>query len=500
MPAYVLALDQGTSSSRALIFDEAGAVRASAAREFPQVFPRAGWVEHDPEAIWTSQLEAAREALARAGLEPGEISAIGIANQRETAILWDRMTGRPISNAIVWQCRRTTPLCEALTASGAGPEIQRRSGLVLDAYFSGTKVRWLLDNIPGARQAAEAGRLAFGTVDSWLIWRLTCGREHLTDLTNACRTMLFNIHTLDWDDELLRLLDIPRSLLPEPRLSSGGFGQTDSAVFGASVPIAGVAGDQQAALFGQACFGEGMAKNTYGTGCFLLLNTGSEARLSRAGLLTTIGIATPAGVRYALEGSVFVAGAAVQWLRDGLGLIGSAAESETLAAQVESSDGVYIVPAFAGLGAPYWDMRARGAILGLTRGTTAAHLARATLEAIALQTCDVIDAMQAESGVRLTELKVDGGATANDLLMQIQADVLGAAVLRPEVAETTALGAAYLAGLAVGIWSGEAEIASLWRASRRFEPSLSPESRQRLYHGWKRAVDRSRAWAEDDSG
>ncbi|HVC30057.1 MAG TPA: glycerol kinase GlpK, partial [Steroidobacteraceae bacterium] len=382
---------------------------------------------------------------------------------------------------------------------GAAPEIQQRSGLVLDAYFSGSKVRWLLDNIPGAREAAEAGRLAFGTVDSWLIWRLTGGREHLTDLTNASRTMLFNIRTLDWDDELLRLLGVPRVLLPEARLSSSDFGKTDPGVFGARVPIAGVAGDQQAALFGQACFAEGMAKNTYGTGCFLLLNTGAEARLSGTGLLTTIGIATPAGVRYALEGSVFIAGAAVQWLRDGLGLIATAAESESLAAQVDSSEGVYLVPAFVGLGAPYWDMQARGAILGLTRGTTPAHLARATLEAIALQTRDVVEAMQAESGVPLAELRVDGGASANNLLMQIQADVLGTPVVRPMIQETTALGAACLAGLAAGIWADESELASRWRVSRRFQPLATPEARDRLYHGWRRAVARSRAWIEDEA-
>jgi glycerol kinase len=498
VPAYILSLDQGTSSSRALVFDETGSVRASAACEFPQIFPRPGWVEHDPEAIWTSQLDAARQALALAGIDARQVAAIGIANQRETTILWDRETGRPISNAIVWQCRRTASLCEALTAAGAAPEIQRRSGLVVDAYFSGTKIRWLLDSIPGAREAAEAGRLAFGTVDSWLIWRLTGGRQHLTDLTNASRTMLFSLETLSWDDELLQLLHVPRALLPEPRLSSGAFGETDSAIFGARIPIRGVAGDQQAALFGQACFAAGMAKNTYGTGCFLLLNVGPRPRASEGGLLTTIGIATSAAVRFALEGSVFAAGAAVQWLRDGLGLIDSAAASEVLAAQVESSDGVYLVPAFAGLGAPYWDMHARGAILGLTRGSTAAHIARATLEAIALQSRDLVEAMEAEAGVRLVELRVDGGATANNLLMQIQADVLGRAVLRPAIDETTALGAAYLAGLSAGIWSSEAELSALWRPGRRYEPASTPHARERHYRGWSRAVARSRAWAEDD--
>lgn len=501
MNAYLLALDQGTSSSRAIVFDEQSHVCGWAARELPQIYPRPGWVEHNPEDIWSSQLAAAQEALACAGVAPAELRAIGIANQRETAVVWDRETGAAIGNAIVWQCRRTAPICEALTAAGAAPEIRRRSGLVVDAYFSGTKVKWLLDETVGARAAAQSGRLAFGTVDSWLIWRLTGGREHLTDLTNASRTMLFNLASLDWDDELLRLLDVPRALLPEPRLSSGSFGVTDAAVFGARVPILGVAGDQQAALFGQACFAEGMAKNTYGTGCFLLLNVGGRPggrADEEGGLLTTVGIATPAGVRYALEGSIFIAGAAVQWLRDGLGLIETAAESEALARSVASSEGVYLVPAFVGLGAPYWDMRARGTIVGLTRGTTSAHLTRATLEAIAYQTRDVVQAMEAASGVRLAQLRVDGGATANSLLMQIQADVLGVPVVRPELIETTALGAAYLAGLAAGVWASEAELAQSWSAGVTYEPALDADVRERRFRGWQRAVERSRTWLADD--
>lgn len=498
MPNSILALDQGTSSSRALVFDEDGCVHGFASRELPQIFPRPGWVEHDPEEIWTTQMEAAEEALARAGVEPGQLAGIGIANQRETAILWDRESGSPVANAIVWQCRRTAPICEALRADGCEPEIRRRSGLVLDPYFSGTKIRWLLEHAAGVREAAEAGRLAFGTVDSWLIWRLTGGREHRTDLTNACRTMLFNIHSLSWDDELLGMLGVPRSLLPEVRLSSGHFGTTDEAVFGARVPILGVAGDQQAALFGQACLEPGLAKNTYGTGCFLLLNIGARPRLSDQGLLTTIGIATPSGIRYALEGSIFTAGAAVQWLRDGLGLIETAAGSEALARQVESSEGVYLVPAFAGLGAPHWDMYARGTVFGLTRGSTGAHLARATLESIALQTLDVVEAMETESGVQLTELRADGGASENGLLMQIQADILGKRVACPRSGEITALGAAELAGLAAGVWPDESKLAERWRASRSFQPAAAEPWRGQLVRGWRRAVERTRNWTHED--
>lgn len=498
MGPYVLALDQGTSSSRAMVFDQAGEIVAAASRALPQIYPRPGWVEHDPEAIWSTQTASIREALAAAKLEPGEIAAIGIANQRETALLWDRATGRPVANAIVWQCRRTTGLCEALTAEGAAPEILARTGLVIDAYFSATKIAWLLDSVDGLRDAAEAGRLAFGTVDAWLIWRLTGGKVHGTDFTNASRTMLFNLRTLDWDPVLLRLLRVPSAVLPGLYPSSGHFGLTDAAVFGARVPIMGVAGDQQAALVGQACFLPGMAKNTYGTGAFLLLNIGSEPRIAGSGLLTTVGIATADGVRYALEGSIFIAGAAVAWLRDALGIIGSAPEVEELARSTASSDGVYVVPAFSGLGAPYWDMRARGAIVGLTQATGKAQIARAVLEAIALQTRDVVRAMEVEGGIGLAELRVDGGAAANDLLMQIQADVLDAPVVRPRHAETTAAGAAWLAGIAARVWPDERDLADRWQPQRRFSPRMAAQARERLCRGWIRAVERSRAWEDEE--
>jgi glycerol kinase len=498
-PVRILALDQGTSSSSAFVFDAAGEVLGTASRTLPQIYPIPGWVEHDPELIWRTQIESAREALAIAGVEPHELSGIGIANQRETTLVWDRATGRPTGNAIVWQCRRTTGICEQLIAEGAAPEILRRTGLMTDAYFSGTKLRWLLDSNTGLREEAESGRLAFGTVDSWLIWRLTGGARHVTDVTNASRTMLFNLRSLDWDPEMLRLLAVPPAVLPQVQSSSSFFGETAEAVFGARVPIFGVAGDQQAALFGQACLKPGMAKNTYGTGSFLLLNTGEQLKIAESGLVTTVGIATQEGVRYALEGSVFVAGAAVQWLRDGLGLIGSAEEIERLALEVESSDGVYIVPAFTGLGAPHWDMRARGAIFGLTRGSTRAHLARAVLEAIALQTRDVVDAMAAESGVGLLELRVDGGASRNNLLMQIQADILGSPVVRSQHSETTALGAAWLAGLGARVWSTEAEVASQWRADRVFEPTVSESANERFRGGWRRAVERAKDWLNEDT-
>ncbi len=499
MGRYVLALDQGTSSSRAILFDEEGQIRGFAQKTFRQIYPQAGWVEHDPEEIWTSQWEAACEAVRAAGVSPSEIAAIGIANQRETTILWERQTGRPIYNAIVWQCRRTAPLCEQLRAEGLDHLIRERTGLVLDAYFSGTKIRWILDHVPQARERARRGQLCFGTVDTWLIWKLTGGRVHVTDSSNASRTMLYNIHARAWDPEILRRLDIPPELLPEVRTSSEVYGETERALLGVPIPIAGDAGDQQAALFGQACFHSGMAKNTYGTGCFLLLNTGDTPVPSREGILTTLAISLRSGVQYALEGSVFVAGAAVQWLREGLGIIRSAEEVEVLARAVPSSEGVYVVPAFVGLGAPYWDMYARGMIIGITRRTTRAHLARATLEAIAFQVRDVLEAMEAASGIALEELRADGGAARNDLLLQIQADLLGKPVVRPQIIETTALGAAYLAGLAVGLWRDPDEISRQWRAERRFVPQMEASQRDQLYRGWKRAVERARYWVEEEN-
>ncbi|MCD6289830.1 MAG: glycerol kinase GlpK [Anaerolineae bacterium] len=496
MPRYLMALDQGTTSSRAIVFGEGGRIVSVAQREFPQIYPQPGWVEHDPEAIWSTQVDVAREALDRARLSASDLAGIGITNQRETTVVWDRETGRPIYNAIVWQCRRTAGMCDDLRARGLAETIRRKTGLVVDAYFSGTKIAWLLDHVPGARERAERGELAFGTIDTFLIWRLTGGRVHATDYSNASRTMIFNIHMLDWDDDLLRELRIPRAMLPEVYPSSGMFGTTDPDVLGAAVPIAGVAGDQQAATFGQACFAPGMAKNTYGTGCFVLLNTGEQAVSSQRGLLTTIAWGLDNRVTYALEGSIFIAGAAVQWLRDGLGIIASAAETEELAGSVPDTGGVYFVPAFVGLGAPYWDAYARGTIVGLTRGTTRAHLVRATLEAIGYQTRDVVDAMTADAGVPLRALRVDGGAAVNNLLCQLQADFLGVPVQRPVVTETTALGAAYLAGLAVGVWNGQEEIAAQWRMEREFSPAMPPEERDRLYAGWRRAVERARGWAE----
>ncbi|GAB4518057.1 MAG: glycerol kinase GlpK [Anaerolineae bacterium] len=500
MPRYIMALDQGTTSSRAIVFDDEGRIVSVAQKEFPQIYPQPGWVEHDPEEIWASQIQVAQEALARAELQASDLAAIGITNQRETTIVWDRKTGRPIHNAIVWQCRRTAPLCDALKARGLEQTIRAKTGLVVDAYFSGTKIAWLLDNVPGARERAERGELAFGTVDTYLIWKLTGGKVHATDYSNASRTMIFNIHTLDWDDELLEALRIPRAILPEVRPSSGIYGMCDPDLLGAPVPIAGVAGDQQAATFGQACFKPGMAKNTYGTGCFLLLNTGDKAVPSQQGLLTTIAWGIDGRITYALEGSIFIAGAAVQWLRDGLGIIASAAETESLAASVADTGGVYFVPAFVGLGAPYWDAYARGIIVGLTRGTTRAHLVRATLEAICYQTRDVVEAMAADAGVPLQTLRVDGGAVANNVLCQMQADLLGVPVQRPVVTETTALGAAYLAGLAVGVWSDQEQIAQQWRIDREFNPGMAPAERDRLYQGWKRAIERARGWAMNQEG
>ncbi len=499
MARYVLALDQGTSSSRAVLFDEEGTPVATEQREFPQIYPRAGWVEHDPEEIWSSQLEAAQDVLRKSRIAPQEVAAVGITNQRETTVVWERASGRPIANAIVWQCRRTAEQCDALRREGLEPLIRERTGLLLDAYFSATKVRWLLDHVPDAQRRAEAGELAFGTVDSWLIFRLTGGRVHATDATNASRTMLFHLRDGRWDGELLRRFGIPESMLPAVVDSSGVLGECEPSLLGAAFPIAGVAGDQQAALFGQACFRQGEAKNTYGTGSFLLLHTG-ETPPSAGKLLATVASRLEGRLQYALEGSIFVTGAAVQWLRDGLRFFDRAADVEALAASVESSEGVYVVPAFVGLGAPHWDPYARGAILGITRGTTRAHIARATLEAIAFQTRDVLDAMEDGTGIHLAALRADGGASRNDLLMQVQADLLGRPVVRSAVAETTALGAAYLAGLGIGLWSGLDDVAGRWRSDRTFEPRLSAAQRDELYAGWRRAVERAKGWALDQHG
>jgi glycerol kinase len=493
---YVLALDQGTTSSRAILFGRDGRAVSSAQQEFPQIFPEPGHVEHDPEAIWSSQLAVARECLARAGAAPADVAAIGITNQRETTVLWDRATGKPVANAIVWQSRVTAPICDALRARGLSDLFRRKTGLVVDAYFSGTKVKHLLDTIPGLRARAAAGEVLFGTVDTFLVWRLTGGRRHVTDVSNASRTLLFDIHTLDWDDELLGILDVPRAMLPEVRGSSEVYGETDPKLFGAALPIAGMAGDQQAALFGQACFTPGSAKNTYGTGCFMLLNTGARPMPSQNGLLTTVGWRIGGDVTYCLEGSVFVAGAVVQWLRDGLKAITASAEVEKLAGQVKDSGGVYLVPAFVGLGAPHWDSYARGTIVGLTRDSQVGHVARAALDSMAYQTRDVLDAMQRDSGVPLSQLKVDGGAAVNNGLMQFQADVLGVPVRRPVVAETTALGAAYLAGLAVGYWKDQGDVGGNWALDREFKPAMAEAERERLYGRWKKAVTRSLAWEE----
>ena len=490
--SFVLALDQGTTSSRALVFDHDGALRAVAQREFRQIFPQPGWVEHDAGEIWATQSGVLSEALAQAGIAARDIAAIGITNQRETTVVWDRVTGSPIANAIVWQDRRTAPNCDALRAAGHAGMIARKTGLVLDAYFSGTKLKWLLDNVEGARQRAMRGELAFGTIDTWLAWNLTRGEAHVTDPSNASRTLLYDIHAGDWDDELLALFDIPRQVLPRVVPSSGICAH--AIVGGVRVPIAGIAGDQQAALFGQACHAPGLAKNTYGTGCFLLMNTGDKAVASTNNLLTTIAWQRDGRVDYALEGSVFIGGAVVQWLRDGLKIIDSAAAVESLAASVPDNGGVYLVPAFAGLGAPHWDAYARGAIFGLTRGATSAHIARAALEAIAFQSADVLAAMQKDAGITLTELRVDGGAAANNLLMQFQADILGVPVVRPKVLETTALGAGYLAGLAVGYWKDAADVAANWRVDRAFEPAMPRERILELTAGWNKAVGRVKAW------
>ncbi len=491
---YILALDQGTTSSRAIVFDHDGAIKAVAQKEFTQMFPTAGWVEHDPQDIWASQIGVAVEALGRAHVRPKDLAAIGITNQRETTIVWDRETGEPVHNAIVWQDRRTADYCERLKADGAGDMIQAKTGLLIDAYFSASKIRWILDHVPGARARADAGKLAFGTVDAWLVSKLTGHTRHVTDVSNASRTMLFNILTLQWDDELLRLFEIPASLLPEVRSSSEVYGHVSTSLGIESVPIAGIAGDQQAALFGQMCRTPGMSKNTYGTGCFLLQNIGTTPTRSHQQLVTTVAWQIGGRTEYALEGSVFIGGAVVQWIRDGLGLIRTAAEIEPLANSVGDNGGVYLVPAFAGLGAPHWDPYARGTIVGITRGTTAGHFARAALESIAYQVTDLLDAMAADSGIALTELRVDGGAASNDTLMQFQADLLGVPVVRPAITETTALGAAYLAGLAVGYWPSVDAITGQWKVDRRFEPSMPRAAARALRERWTAALERAKKW------
>ncbi len=493
MKQYVIALDQGTTSSRCILFDRGQNIVAMAQKEFTQFYPRPGWVEHDPMEIYSSQYGVLNEVLAQSGISAEEVAGIGITNQRETTVVWDRDTGRPVCNAIVWQCRRTAPLCQTLKQDADfSSYVRRRTGLLIDAYFSATKIRWILDHVPGAREGAETGRLLFGTVDSWLIWKLTGGNVHVTDYTNASRTMLYDIENLCWDERICRRLNIPMRMLPEVRSCSEVYGSVN--IQGVEIPIAGIAGDQQAALFGQACFKAGEAKNTYGTGCFLLMNTGEKIVRSQNGLVTTVAVGLNGEVQYALEGSVFVGGAVVQWLRDELHLITEAADTEYFAQKVPDSGGVYVVPAFTGLGAPHWDMYARGAILGLTRGTGRNHIIRAALESIAYQTGDVLTAMEEDTGIRLKELRADGGASANNFLMQFQADIVGRTIRRPVIRETTALGAAYLAGLATGVWRSREEIARQWTPDRRFDPALSPEERARLQRGWTRAVDRAKAW------
>ena len=494
MSQYILSLDQGTTSSRAIVFDKQGSIIAVAQKEFTQIFPQPGWVEHDANEIWSTQLGVAAEAIIKAGLTVKDIAAIGITNQRETTVVWDKATGQPIHNAIVWQDRRTAEFCDSLKAQGKDKLIQQKTGLVIDAYFSATKAKWILDNVAGARARAEKGELCFGTIDTWLVWKLTNGQVHVTDVSNASRTMLFNIHELAWDQELLEIFDIPAAMLPTVKSSSEIYGHTQHILTAHSIPIAGIAGDQQSALFGQMCTHPGMVKNTYGTGCFMLMNTGEKAVPSTHNLLTTIAWQVNGVTHYALEGSVFIAGAVVQWLRDGLKIIRTAAEVENLAAEVPDSGGVYVVPAFAGLGAPYWNQHARGTIVGITRGTTGAHFARAALDSIAYQTMDVLKAMEADSGISIKELRVDGGATANNLLMQFQSDMLGTKVVRPVVIETTAIGAAYLAGLAVGFWSSLEEIQSQWQMERVFSPEMEAEQRDELGTGWKKAINAAISW------
>jgi glycerol kinase len=494
---YIMSLDQGTTSSRCIIFDKSTKIVSMVQREFKQIYPRAGWVEHDPMEIWASQLGVVTEAMAQKGIKAQDIEAIGITNQRETVVVWDKRTGHPVYNAIVWQCRRTAELCDSLKDEGYEMIIKEKTGLVLDAYFSGTKIKWILDNVEGAREEAKKGNLIFGTIDTWLIWNLTKGRVHVTDYTNASRTMLFNIHTLQWDEELLKLFNIPKSMLPEVKPSSYIYGEADERLLGAAIRISGDAGDQQAALFGQACFNPGEAKNTYGTGCFLLMNTGDKAVESKNGLITTIAVAMEDKVEYALEGSIFMGGASVQWLRDELRMIKSSSDSEKYALAVEDTNGVYIVPAFVGLGAPYWDPYARGTVVGLTRGAKKEHFIRATLEGIAYQTFEVLKSMEEDSGIKLSLLKVDGGASSNNFLMQFQSDILDVIVQRPNTIETTALGAAYLAGLAVGYWKCKEEINKKWEVNRSFQSTMEDNHRNKLLKGWRKAVKVSRDWAID---
>jgi len=497
LPQYILSLDQGTTSSRAIVFDKKGSIIAVAQKEFEQIFPQAGWVEHNAAEIWSSQASVAAEAVLKANLQPSQIAAIGITNQRETTVVWDRETGQPIYNAIVWQDRRTAAYCNSLKEQGLDALIQQKTGLVIDAYFSATKIKWILENVPGAAAKAKEGKLAFGTVDSWLVWNMTGGQVHVTDVTNASRSMLYNIHTLQWDEELLKTFDIPFSMLPQVKSSSEVYGRTTGQILSAQIPIAGIAGDQQAALFGQMCTEKGMVKNTYGTGCFMLMNIGDKPILSQNNLVTTIAWQVKDKVQYALEGSIFMAGAVVQWLRDGLKIIKSSTEVEALAQQVTDNGGAFLVPAFAGLGAPHWNGHARGTIVGMTRGTTSAHIARAALESIAFQTRDVLQAMEKDAGAPIKELRVDGGATVNNLLMQIQADVLNTKVVRPKVTETTALGAAYLAGLAVGYWDSVDEIQQQWQVDKTFEPG-EMQNREKELRGWQKAVKASLAWAEEE--
>ncbi len=498
MAKYVMALDAGTTSNRCILFNERGEMCSVAQKEFTQFFPKPGWVEHDAEEIWSTQLEVAQEAMKNLNATAADIAAIGITNQRETTIVWDRHTGEPIHRAIVWQCRRTAEYCDSLKDKGLVDTVRAKTGLVIDAYFSGTKLRWLLENVPGARERAEKGELLFGTVETWLIWKLTHGRVHITDYSNAARTMLFNINTLEWDEDILKELDIPRAMLPQAKPSSCLYGEADPQFFGGPIPIAGAAGDQQAALFGQTCFTPGEAKNTYGTGCFLLMNTGEKPVFSGNGLVTTIAWGLDGKVTYALEGSIFVAGASIQWLRDEMRMIDSSPDSEYMARKVKNTNGCYVVPAFTGLGAPYWDQYARGAIVGITRGVNKYHIIRATLESMAYQVNDVLQAMRADSGIDLSALKVDGGASANNLLMQMQADISGAPVNRPMCVETTAMGAAYLAGLAVGYWSGREDVIKNWAIDRTFEPAISEGERARRCKGWSRAVKRAYGWAKEE--
>ena len=497
MQQYILAFDQGTTSSRAIVFDKKGSIISVAQKEFTQIFPQPGWVEHDANEIWSTQFGVAAEAITKAGLSAEDIAAIGITNQRETTVVWERATGQPIYNAIVWQDRRTANFCDSLKSSGKDKLIQEKTGLVVDAYFSATKIKWILDNVQGAREKANKGELCFGTIDTWLLWKLTKGQIHATDVSNASRTMLLNIHTLQWDGELQEIFDIPGNMLPQVRSSSEVYGHTQNILSSHNIPIAGIAGDQQAALFGQMCTQPGMVKNTYGTGCFMLMNTGEKPVASTNNLLTTVAWKVNGITQYALEGSVFIAGAVVQWLRDGLGIIKSSAEVEQLAKQVSDSEGVYVVPAFAGLGAPHWNQHARGIITGLTRGSSSAHIARAAVDSIAYQTMDVLKAMEADSGIAIKELRVDGGATANNLLMQFQADILNTIVVRPVITETTALGAAYLAGLAVGFWENMEAIQNQWQADKKFSPAMNDEIRKKLSGDWQRSVKAAKAWADE---